>query len=122
MKNSDDEELKRLAEALKGRKLSSSIEKVKLNLSVSAPLARRLQLVYPKQISAVFEEEMLARLIRDGFLKEPTQAGGGADAYFNRKPESRGSDTAKKPRAGDVVWDPDDKTMRIVEEGEGDDE
>lgn len=122
MSKTEDEELLALANAVKGRQVSMEGPRERLTILVSTLLKRRLQLVYGKTLGHKFEEEMLARLIREGHLGTKIESGGGADAYFNPKTKAEGRETPKaKPKAVKgkrPVWDPANKTMDLVDDDE----
>lgn len=82
-----DAQLLELAQAVEGQKLAALSEKVDLTLKVDKLLKKRLQLVYGRRLSRMFEEAMLSRLMKDGHLKganaSVSSSGGGAESYFN---------------------------------------
>ena len=115
-----DEQLLALAQSVEGRKLASLSEKVELTLRVDKNLKKRLQLVYGRSLSRMFEEAMLNRLMVDGHLGKPTDGPGstegskavsGAVEYFKPtkgKPGPQGKAVEKRVKKT-PVWDPKTK-------------
>jgi hypothetical protein len=53
-----------------GKDANEEIEKENITLRISKILNEKLHSVYGRKLSRMFEEDMLGRLIRDGYLTE----------------------------------------------------